>query len=209
MNIKRFAISISTIIVCMMLCTCLFACNNTSSDQDIVERDLYLDDILFDEKTLQATAIVSFSGNEEDKIDGVTSIWSSTYQDVDTWYMATDTTIQIDPCAIFSAVESMISQDDLILDGVGYNLLKVSIRYDTIYKSIKSNAQVEKDGRYYRHYFELDKNVTDDTIALSVVNQRSANWYGTLIGCSIGALLIVGVVYYALKGGIWQKKKEK
>ncbi len=208
-NLYRNIASIILFILCIAMCATSFvACNNIEGSDESV-RELYYRGIEYDKDTLTATAIVSFSGSEEQKLDGITVKWNSNDYIIDTWYKGSQSTIEINPNAIFSAVEKKVSQDDLIHDGIQYNSLKVSLRYDTIYKSIKSNALVKRSGKYYCHYFELDNGKQEDVMSLSTVNQRSENWYGLLIGLAVGVALISLIIYLAIKGGKWQKKKKE
>ncbi len=205
---RKIALILS-LIVCIAICTTSFvACNNVG-DSEISERALYYCGIEYDKDTLTATAIVSFSGSEEQKLDGIVAKWTSSDYIIDTWYKGSQSIVEITPNAIFSAVEKKVSQDDLNHDGVQYNILKVALRYDTIYKSIKSNALVKQSGKHYLHYFELDNGKQEDVLSLSTVNQRSENWYGLLIGCAVGTIVIALIVYLAIKGGKWQKMKKE
>ncbi len=209
MKAYRNIATIILFILCIAICmTSFVACNNIEGSDESV-RKLYYLGLEYDKDTLTATAIIGFSGSEEQKIDGITAKWTSNDYIIDTWYKGSQSTIEINPNAIFSAIEKKVSQDDLNHDGIQYNSLKVSLRYDTIYKSIKSNALVKQSGKYYLHYFELDKGKQEDVLSLSTVNQRSENWYGLLIGLAVGVALISLIVYLAIKGGKWQKMKKE
>ncbi len=203
-------ITISLIAVCLMLCLLLLcACNEDKTDNQDIERALYLADIEYDSESLTATAVIKFSGVESKKIDGINTIWHTENSQPNVWYNLSTTQIYLNPNAIFSAVKSNIPQDNLEVDGVVYNHLKVVIEYDTIYKSIKSDGQCKKDGKTYHHRFELDAQEVEDTLTISITNPNSANWYSLLIGVAIIVGMIVLVVYLLKKGGIWQKKKKE
>lgn len=121
----------------------------------------------------------------------------------------TETTISLNPSSIFSAVKASVPQEDLVSDGVEYNRLKVVLRYDTIYKSIKSDGEITRAGRTYTHVFALDESLENDVITLKMRSPNSANWYATLVCCALAIVLIALVATLSVKGAKWQKTKTK
>ena len=110
--------------------------------------------------------------------------------------------------AVYDEVLGRITDDDRIHDGVEYNHLKVVLRYDTIYKSISSDGDVAKSGRYYLHYFDFDKAQSEQTFSLHLKTQITANWYTLLIACVLVLAVVLLAVTLAIKGKLWQKKKK-
>ena len=83
------------------------------------------------------------------------------------------------------------------------------LRYDTIYKSIKSNGEITRSGRIYTHAFALDENLQNDVFTLEMRSANSANWYAVLVACAFGVVLISIIATLAVKGAKWQKTKTK
>ena len=194
-----------TIALCAVFLT---ACDNSSDDEGEVQRDLYLYEIAFSEDEQTAYVYLTFSQTDE-KIPDVTTVWTSKEIEKSSFYHTSETYIAVESARIFSAVQSVVPQDRLIYDGVQYNRLKVVIRYDTIYKSIKSDGEVSSKNRTYTHLFELDETAESQTFTLTLKSANAAGWYGTLLGCVLGAGLIVLIVYFVVKGRVWQKKKTR
>lgn len=213
--------SIFKLVALMLLCAvCLAlfcACNEDDTQEDATQRDLYLlgiaysqaeesVDTLDDEKV--AFVYLSFSDTGT-KIDGASAIWHSEDGEENTWYKTSNTYIDFDGARIFSAVKDAIPQEKLVFEEVEYNRLKVVIRYDTIYKSIKSDGEIAKNGRTYSHYFDVDESLEKQRITLSLTSAKSANWYSALLGAVLLAMVLIGTIYLIAKGKLWQKKKTK
>lgn len=200
-------------LVGIVLCLAIFlsACDKTDEQKSAEEnsRPLYFKGLEYlpDEQT--AIAVVSFKGEENEILQCVDAMWNSASYKINAWYNGSTTEITVSPSAIFSAVQEVIPQESLLIDGVEYNRLKVEIRYDTIYKSIKSDGRVMRSGKKYIHSFELDGQSESRTLTLTLQNPDTANWYTMLIACAIAAIIICVLIYLAVKGGLWQKKKNE
>lgn len=206
---SRISGLVVAIVLTIALCTVfLTACNNSSDDEGEVQRDLYLSGISFSEDGQTAYAYLTFAQTDE-KVPDVTTVWTSKEIEKSSFYSTSQTYIAVESARIFSAVQSIVPQDRLIYDGVQYNRLKVVIRYDTIYKSIKSDGEVSSSDRTYTHLFELDETAESQTFTLTLKSANAAGWYGTLLGCVLGVGLIVLIVYFVVKGRVWQKKKTR
>lgn len=200
-----FGLVIATVFIAA-LCLALFsACNAQGpEDESEVVRDLYLKSIVFsDDET--AIVYLSFAQNE-DKIDGAQVLWTSEDASSGIWYKTSKTHIVADSARIFSAVKDAIPQESLINDGVQYNRLKVVIRYDTIYKSIKSDGEVESANRVYSHFFTLDESSENQVFTLTLKSANSANWYSALIAAAIIVAAAICALFLIVKGKLWQKK---
>lgn len=199
-----------TVCVLLGMVFVLSSCNNTGEEErKTYSRSLYFGGLeyLSDEQTV--VAVVALSGENEDKLEGVDAVWDINSYKINVWYNGSRTEITVLPSAIFSALQKIIPQESLIKDGVEYDRLKVEIRYDTIYKSIKSNGQVERTGKNYIHSFELDEQSDSRTLILELKNPNTANWYTMLIVCAIVAIIVCVLIYLSIKGGLWQKKKNE
>ena len=132
----------TAVAIAIVICLALFsACNKAESeDESEIQRDLYLSSIAFSPDTEEAIVYLTLA-NTDEKIDGAIVDWKSGDLTSDVWYKTSKTYIVAPSARIFSAVQSAIPQERLINDGVQYNRLKVIIRYDTIYKSIKSDGE--------------------------------------------------------------------
>lgn len=225
-SIKKITLIVLVVALVLASAFSLCACNSQDDDEQDVARDLYVYSVTFsgdekdddaskeqttlseDESEPIATVYVGFSKTER-KIDGVSAIWHSEKRKDGEFYFVTDTSISFNPDAIFCAVKNCIPQEDLVKDGVEYNRLKVVLRYDTIYKSIKSDGDITRKGRTYTHVFELDESLDCDTVVLTMRTPNSANWYATLACCALGAVLAAIVATLCVKGAKWQKTKTK
>ncbi len=199
--ISLFALSLS-------LCGC--SQDVLDEEQSYIERELYFQSAAFFEDGTTLVAYVGFSGDDNQKIEGTTAGWLSTSGVYNVWYNQSNTLISICPSTIFSAVDALIPQEERILDGIEYSVLKVYLKYDTIYKSIKSDAQsVVKKGKTYTHLFDIESDVASQSYTLHLKQQNSASWYSVLISaCIVVCALAVGL-YLSIKGGLWRNKKTK
>ena len=200
-----FELVIATVFIVALCLTLFSACNAPEpEDESEVVRDLYLKSIVFsDDET--AIVYLSFAQNE-DKIDGAQVLWTSDDASSGIWYKTSKTHIVADSARIFSAVKDAIPQESLINDGMQYNRLKVVIRYDTIYKSIKSDGEVESVNRVYSHFFTLDESSESQVFTLTLKSANSANWYSALIAAAIVVAAAMCTLFLIVKGKLWQKK---
>lgn len=155
-----------------------------------------------------ATVYVTFSKTDR-KLEGCGAVWHSEKRKDGAFYNVSETTVTLAPDSIFSAVKESVPQEDLVHNDVEYNRLKVVLRYDTIYKSIKSNGEITREGRKYVHKYALEQGLESDVFTLEMRTQNAASWYGTLLGCAVAAMLVAIGVTFALKGVKWQKTKTK
>ena len=155
-----------------------------------------------------ATVYVTFSKTNR-KLEGCGAVWQSEKRKDGAFYNVSETTVTLAPDSIFSAVKESVPQEDLVHNDVEYNRLKVVLRYDTIYKSIKSNGEITRSGRTYTHAFTLDENIQNDVFTLEMRSANSANWYAVLAACAFGVVLISIIATLAVKGAKWQKTKTK
>ncbi len=229
-SIKRITLTILVVALTLISAFSLFACNK-QDDEDVV-RDLYIYDIEFEQPTKNSSdeAAVCDDSSEENggeqqgekvaiiyvtfsktdrKLEGCGAVWHSQKRKDGAFYNVSETTVTLAPDSIFSALKESIPQEDLVHDGVQYNRLKVVLRYDTIYKSIKSNGEITRAGRKYVHKYALDQSLESDVFTLEMRTQNAASWYGTLLGCALLVALVAIGVTFALKGVKWQKTKTK
>lgn len=162
------------------------------------------------EQSSNKVAIIYVTFSETDrKLDGCSAVWHSEKRKDGAFYNVTETTVTLAPDSIFSAVKESVPQEDLVHNDVEYNRLKVVLRYDTIYKSIKSNGEITREGQKYVHKYALEKSLESDVFTLEMRTQNAASWYGTLLGCALAVALVAIGVTFALKGVKWQKTKTK
>ena len=225
-RIKKITLILLVVALAVASALSLCACNEQADDDGDVVRNLYIYTIkfsgdeensdapsgetsAFDEQTDRvATVYVGFSKTDR-QVEGASAVWHSDRRKDGEFYFVTETTISLNPSAIFSAVKASVPQEDLVSDGVEYNRLKVVLRYDTIYKSIKSNGEITREGQKYVHKYALEKRLESDVFTLEMRTQNAASWYGTLLGCALAVALVAIGVTFALKGVKWQKTKTK
>lgn len=225
-RIKKITLILLVVALAVASALSLCACNEQADDDGDVVRNLYIYTIkfsgdeensdapsdgtsAFDEQTHRvATVYVGFSKTDR-QVEGASAVWHSDRRKDGEFYFVTETTISLNPSAIFSAVKASVPQEDLVSDGVEYNRLKVVLRYDTIYKSIKSDGEITRAGRTYTHVFALDESLENDVITLKMRSPNSANWYATLVCCALAIVLIALVATLSVKGAKWQKTKTK
>ena len=155
-----------------------------------------------------ATVYVTFSKTDR-KLEGCGAVWHSEKRKDGAFYNVSETTVTLAPDSIFSAVKESVPQEALVHNDVEYNHLKVVLRYDTIYKSIKSNGEITREVRTYVHKYARDQSLESDVFTLEMRTQNAASWYGTLLGCALAVALVAIGVTFALKGVKWQKTKTK
>lgn len=165
-----------------------------------------IDDLPVSDKV--ATVYLTFADTGK-KVEGASVVWRSQRRKDGEFYFVSKTSISSNPQSIFSAVRASIPQEDLVHNDVRYNRLKVVLRYDTIYKSIKSDGEVTRKGRTYTHIFALDESLDNEVFTLEMRSPNSANWYATLVGCALIVVLIAIVATLSVKGAKWQKTKTK
>lgn len=209
---QKFKILSIVLMVCMLTCILLVftACDKTDDDTTPAtsNRGLYLDTIDFDAENKIAYVTLTFSGDTQNLVEGVTSSWNSQKRKVNAWYNESINKVFVNPSSIYSAVEDKIPQENLVYNEELYEQLKVRLRYDTIYKSIKSDGERLRNVTEYSHYFYLDENADSQVFTLTMKSQNSANWYSMLIGCAILFIVLCVVIFLASKGKLWQKKQK-
>lgn len=211
-NAQKNRILSIVLIVCMLVgITMLFtACDNQEDSPTITSnRGLYLGAIDFDVENKIAYVTVTFGGDANDLIEGVTSTWSAQKRKVNAWYNESVSKISVNSTSIYSAVKDRIPQENLVYNEELYEQLIVRLRYDTIYKSVKSDGEVLRNVTDYSHYFYLDENMDSQVFTLTMKSQNSANWYSLLIGCALIFIVVSVLIFLALKGKLWQKKRKK
>lgn len=204
---------LSIVVAVCMLTIMLFAFTACDKKEDDTlpatsNRGLYLDAIDFDAEYKIAYATLTFSGDAQDLVEGVTSSWNSQKRKINAWYNESVNKVFVNPSSIYSAVEEKIPQENLVYNEELYEQLKVRLRYDTIYKSIKSDGERLRNVTEYSHYFYLDENADSQVFTLTMKSQNSANWYSMLIGCAILFIILCVVIFLASKGKLWQKKQK-
>lgn len=227
-SIKKITLIILALALTLISAFSLFACNK-ENNEDVV-RDLYIYNIEFEQSTENPSeeAVISDDSGESNgessekvaivyvtfsktdrKLKGCGAVWHSEKRKDGAYYNVSETTVTLAPDSIFSAVKESVPQEDLVHNDVEYNRLKVVLRYDTIYKSIKSNGEITREGWKYVHKYALDQSLESDVFTLEMRTQNAASWYGTLLGCALLVALAAIGVTFALKGVKWQKTKTK
>lgn len=208
---KLRIIRASVIVLVILLCALvLSACNSESENRQITEteRSLYQSGIEYDLDTLTMRVTVGFGGSAENKLDSKAG-WVSEKYAPDSMYKCEDVTIAVDASSLYYELDGRISDEQRIHEGVKYNDLKIILRYDTIYKSIKSDANVIKSGNKYLHIFDIDETQTEQRFVLYLRSHNSAGWYTVLIASVLILGVIVIAITVAVKGKLWQKKRKQ
>ncbi len=238
-SIKKITLTILVVALTFISAFSLFACNEQDDEDVVRDLYIYAVEFEGDEtqKSPSGEAVISDDSsentgesNEENggeqpsekvaiiyvtfsktdrKLEGCSAVWHSEKRKDGAFYNVSETTVTLAPDSIFSAVKESVPQEDLVHNDVEYNRLKVVLRYDTIYKSIKSNGEITREGRKYVHKYALDQSLESDVFTLEMRTQNAASWYGTLLGCAVAVALVAIGVTFALKGVKWQKTKTK
>ena len=187
---KRIALVAAVIVIVVLACVLLTACDNAESSGDF-EYGMYVRRTLYDKDEGVMTVYVSLTNDDSLKIEGANANWHYQKFELNAFFGRYDYTVNFSPSTIFCAVENSLTQEQRIVDGVEYNVLKVVFEYATIYKSLKSEGEVSKLSGYYLHDFALDESETSFDTTLCLRTQRSAAWYGVLIAVAVA---IFGVV---------------
>ncbi len=211
-NIRVLSLCFAAII-CLFCAISLTACNSglKKPAQEDREYFLYIGGYIYDDGNETVTAIVKMSTAQK---DGATNIdakatWRILNYADDIWYNKQNVKISLQSNAVFGEAKALAGDEVFEKDGKTYNVLKVALRYDTIYKHIKSDGEIVKSGRYYLHTFDIDEEEHTQTFELNFKSQNSASWYSVLISCCIAlAVALIGATA-AIKGGVWQKKKKE
>ena len=176
----------------------LVACNDTSDRVSYVY-GVYIKSI----EVSDGVCIVRLSRNESEYLVGESSIDISTVSgDFFDEYIYD---VAFDGKAIFSAVEECLAQNGTLLDGQNISTLKIIYDYDTIYKSMKSDSAVTKNGKNYTHSFVVEQAPFDVTLTRDVPCQSA--WYGVAIA---GAVVLLGILITLtyVRGKYGRKKDE-
>lgn len=196
----RKILRVFAVLACLLMAGVLSACDQNKNaprkiiKENTVTRALYLVDFAFDDEGTVGYATVAFKGEEEQKLES-TLLWKSvTYAD-GAMYNAEDVEMTVNSSELFYEVDNRTREDK---DNRNYGL-KVKLRYDTIYKSIKSDAEIAKDGRTYSHYFRVEEDAPSVTFGLHLKNPNSAGWYSVLIASVLAFGIVLTVVIYAVK----------
>ena len=238
-SIKKITLTILVVALTLISAFSLFACNEQDGEDSVRDLYIYGIEFEGDEtpQSPSGEAVISDDSSEntgesneknggeqssnkvaiiyvtfsktDRKLDGCSAAWHSEKRKDGAFYNVSETTVTIAPDSIFSAVKESVPQEDLVYNDVEYNRLKVVLRYDTIYKSIKSDGEITRAGRTYTHVFALDKSLENDVITLKMRSPNSANWYATLVCCALAIVLIAIVATLSVKGAKWQKTKTK
>lgn len=238
-SIKKITLTILVVALTLISAFSLFACNEQSDEDAVRDLYIYgiefendetqegpsgeavisgepsdntseSDEENGGEQSSEKVAIVYVTFSKTDKkLEGCSAVWHSEKRKDGAFYNVSENTVTLAPDSIFSAVKECIPQEDLVHNDVPYNRLKVVLRYDTIYKSIKSNGEITREGRKYVHKYALDQSLGSDVFTLEMRTQNAASWYGTLLGCALAVALVAIGVTFALKGVKWQKTKTK
>lgn len=167
--------------------------------------DLYVKTIEYDGQETM-TVIIGFSGEDEKKLTS-TSNWHNVRRNGDL-KIYQDVEITLNPSDIFKEVSNALTDEDFENDGVEYKRLKIALRYDTMYKSIKTNGEVTKVKNVYRHVFQLDETSQNEMPKLSLYNYNSATWY-TLLICGVVLAAVIVVCLIAALRGKYGKRQQK
>lgn len=238
-SIKKITLTILVVALTLISAFSLFACNEQSGEDVVRDLYIYGIEFEGDEmpQSPSGEAVISDDSSEntgesneknggeqssnkvaiiyvtfsktDRKLDGCSAAWHSEKRKDGAFYNVSETTVTLAPDSIFSAVKESVPQEDLVYNDVEYNRLKVVLRYDTIYKSIKSNGEITREGQKYVHKYALEKSLESDVFTLEMRTQNAASWYGTLLGCALAVALVAIGVTFALKGVKWQKTKTK
>ena len=204
---KNIALKLSiAVTICILCAFALCACN--SSDETQSEKSLYFADITYSPDEGIMYAVVTLSGEEDKKLQSSLD-WQSQKYAINSWYNRQDVIMTVHPSELYAELGGIISEEQRTHDGVEYNLLKVVLRYDTIYKSLGSDVSIEKSGNKYLHKFVLDEGNEVQECAVWLKLQNAASWYAMLIGCGIIFAVAMLVIALSIKGGVWQKRKNK
>jgi len=194
--------TISIIFMVLFICTSLFvftSCNKQTETNN--ERDLYIVDTSFNEDEGYMMVTLGFAGTEDRKLNLSQKVsYLGASQKDGSYYTISNYSYSLNGVAIYSAVDNLLTQDEKFYNGTLYSSLKLQLQYATIYKSIKSEGVITKQGRYYIHTFEIDPLLEEQDVKLSIRQANSAAWYGTLVGSAVGLMVIIGGVL------VWRKK---
>lgn len=191
---RRISLVAAVVVIVVLACVLLSACNKSETSGD-VEYGMYVRRIIYDSQEGVMTAYVSLTKDESQKLEGVSANWHYKKGEINAFFSRYEYTVNFSPSTIFCAVENSLTQEQRIVDGVEYNVLKVAFEYATIYKSLKSEGETLKSSSYYLHDFALDETDTSFETTLSLRTQQSAAWYGILIAVAVAIFgVVIGVV---------------
>lgn len=195
--------------ICLFCVVTLSACNSQKREPEVSQREynVYLS-LAYPSEGTEVYAYVMLSGDEENMLE-TTIGWESSFYAKNTWYNAQDVVITVPSEALCAEIGELVTDEMYFHEDAEYDSLKIIFRYDTIYKSINSDAEraVRSNGKYV-HLFELSEDVEAQTFHLHLTSQNAASWYTMLIACVI--IFAVGLlgVSLAIKGKLWQKRKK-
>lgn len=202
--------AIAAMFICLFCAVAMSACSGGKDAPKTSER-LYHTYLTFGYPSdgEDMYAYVMLSGKDEDQLEA-TVRWNSKSYAKNVWYNVQDVEMTVDSAALCKEISELMTEDMYVRGDVTYKHLKIVFRYDTIYKSISSDADsVVMSGGKYVHMFVLDKNSDAQKCNLHLTSQNAASWYTMLIACVIIFAVILLGVTLAVKGKLWQKKMKK
>ena len=160
MKTKRKTVLISALLAVLVLATVfLFACNKPATSGD-KEYGVYIRRTLYNPTEGVMTVYASLSSDERMTIENATANWHYVKSDYNAFYYRYDYTVSFSPKTLFSVIKDSLTQEQLIMDGVEYKVLKLVFEYATIYKSLESDGNVFVSDGQYVHDFPIDENLT-------------------------------------------------
>lgn len=196
-TVLRLAATIAIVLAALaMLCGC-----NTSKEPKVTEYSphIRIAELSYDDADDSVTAYALLMDSEEEAVEGVTLKMLYAVSDLNSFYKRETITIYADQAAIFSAVDAALTQDERMHDGKTYNRLKVVLRYDTIRRSMSSDAEVVKSGNTYMHLFELDGEEGETVYTIAFKSADTGVWYSVAAAGAVLVLVIVLTIIFAVR----------
>ncbi len=200
----KIALIAATLVVVIFSSLLFSACDKTETSGEY-EYGMYIRRLSYDPDNHELTIFAGITNNDNLKVEGTVANWHYVKKQENAFYNAYNYEVNFAPATIFSVLKDTLTQEQLNVDGIEYDVLKLVFEYATIYKSLKGGEYIGKSDGVYLHDYDLDETSLDYTAYMTYRTQNSATWYGVLISAAVVLLgVIIGVIfarrkYYACK----------
>lgn len=191
-------------IITLLLLFSLVGCDKKQTISR-VSYDLHILGAQYDDESSTATAFISLSGSDAQRLDGLKAYGERIFSRENLFFNHIDISVSLDGATIYAAVRDrgVMSRETPETDDEGaevvkreYQNLKVVAIYDTIYKSIVTNGERRSNGSGYRDLLPIDESGATE-FEISQRSQNSANWYALLIAAGIVLFMAAMAAYLA------------
>lgn len=208
---RRHGILSAVTVVLLLICVCftLTACNeNAGTFEDTPQSEnsvLYLASVEESEGFYIAFVTCNSVSEPLAEIPSEKITWQ---ERKNAFWNVSKMDISFSSDAVYDAVWEYVRSDGELSSVVTEDNLKIMFVYDTMDKSVNSNAEKIRIGNVYRHVMGVSRDVDETVFKATLDYPYSANWYAVLVGCAVLVFAVIGIGIAVAKGRLWQREKK-